>query len=486
VSIHQGEASGAGESVGGNRFEGYDLATKYGWMQTGEGPAAVEHGVRWLHGLGEVYTESQADLNATMARLKVTWHGTSADAAAGAMTELAGWVAEASQVASAGGGSMDSYGSSFAEMKPRIPNPADAGPQSTGGAVLDAAMGAAGPLTGLESAYAKRMAALDQQANAALYAHQRVTQSALASFPLSEPPPAVTAGGGSASATVPAGHAGVGGVGPASGSGPGAAGAGTRPSPPGGTGAAGAGAAGAGAGGAGAGGAAAGGDRSGAAAAAGAGTGAPVGTHSAGWTPLAPVNPAGGAPPPGGVTPGPPAQGAGGFAPSGSAPTMPGLNGGGVPPSSGVGPGSPLPGSSLPGSPLPGRTPFGAGGPAGGGAGGPAGGGGVGPGPGERPLASRGGAFPGGYGEPGFGSASPGAGTAAAPGGPGGARGAGAVGMGGVPLGAGAAAAARRGDKEHRTKLFIPSDEPFVVPVDEDVTPGVIGAKPRDDEDDWS
>jgi hypothetical protein len=439
----------ADDGVGGNRFEGYDLATKYGWMQAGQGADAVRGGVDALHRLGARYGESQRVLRQKMAELRVSWQGGSADAAAGAMTKLAGWVSGAGESATGGGTDIDQYGSSFARMKPKIPNPADAGAQSTRGAILDAAMGVAGPATGLQSAYAHRLAVLDQQANAALYAHQSATQAALASFPLSEAPPPVTAGTGGTASVTPRGGQGVG-----IGRGAGGVGVGERGAP---------------------GGAAAGGDRNGAGGGAAggagavsgggaggglgadAGAGAPAGTHSAGWTPLMPVDPAGAGAggaahggPAGGLTPSP----GGGFVPTPStnarpAPELPPLA---APPMGGAG------GRGY-------RGGFGGAGFGGAGHGGPS--------P-IRPLASRGGpAVPAPAAA--FGESGPSGGAGAGRGG---------AGIGGMPMG-GMGAGTGRGDKEHRNKVFLRGDELFVVPLDDDVTGGVIGAEPGNQEGRW-
>lgn len=416
------------DDIGDYRWEGFPLAQKFGWMQTGQGAGTVQPAVDALRGLSARYTESHRAVHAQLARLGVSWRGASADAAAAATTRLADWVFGAGQTVTGGGGSMESYGASFTALKPNIPPPPDVGAQSSAGHALDAATGGYGALVGLQSDHSRRLAAaaaLDAQANAALTEHQQATRAALQSFPPAAEPPVLAAGTGPAGGGVPGGGSGVSapgtGAAPGSGASPGAG----APAPSeGSTGPGGAGAGGTGPGGTGPG--------------AGAGTeGAAAPTVNAGWTPLTP--PAG---QPGGASSGP----------------LPGSHGGPI---------------AAPPPYRPSATPGAHGGRIGGSAaaGGYGGGrpGGFGPAP-----PARGGPPPGSPSGP-SGGADPGASRAAAGRGPG---------MGGLagmpPLGMGGGVGGQ--ERSHRNQTFIPSDEPFQVE-HFDISPPVLGV--RREEDDW-
>jgi hypothetical protein len=417
------------DDIGDYRWEGFPLEAKVAWMQTGQGSAAVQPGVDALRGMSARYAESHKTVKSELAKLGISWQGQSADAAAGAVTQIADWVAGAGRTVSGGGGSMGTYASSFDAMKPKIqPVPVTArpvaGPPGLGDGI--------GALAGFQTDFSRQVemaAAADAQANAALSAHQRVTRAALASFPPVDPPPAVAAGAVfSASANGVGGNAmgaGAGGGAPTSragGSPGGSASAGGAPPAPAGTGAGSAPTGGPGAG--------VGARWDHGAATAAAGAGAP--TTDAAWTPLTPRASDAGS---GGLVTGP----NGGLVPS--PPVRPPLLQAPIHPD------------------VTGRGRFG--GPGGPGGFGSRGGLGEGFGPPPAPRTGAGQMSPRVGGDFGVPQSAPGRGTGPA-------GGAAPMGMGG----------AGRGGQErtHRNQTFIPSDDPFRVEFF-DVTRPVLGLR---------
>jgi hypothetical protein len=266
------------DDIGDYRWEGFPLEQKVGWMQGAQGSAAVQPGLEALRGLSARYAASHRTVQAGLAKLGIGWQGQSADAAAGAVTQIADWVAGAGQTVTGGGGSMGTYGASFDAMRPHIqPAPVTAHPVAGPPGLADGMAALAGFQTPF-SRQVERAAAADAQANAALRAHQQATRAALSSFPLVNPPPTVTAGavsmapanGGSGRAVWLPGGDGV------AVAGKGSAGAGVSGGSVGGERSAG-------------GGGSPGGGDHGTTTVAGAG--APTSTTGAGWTPLAPAAP---------------------------------------------------------------------------------------------------------------------------------------------------------------------------------------------------
>jgi hypothetical protein len=439
------------------RWEGFTLAQKYDWFNARPGAGVTEPTATALGGLGSGVGDSAGVLQRAMAGTGVSWQGQAATAAADSMNKAAHWARASGQVSGDGGGHVDGYGGSWTSTKNQIAAPVPEGSQTWWDHVTS--------VFGVQSDFDKNVAAnhaADQRANEALTAHYNHSTAAVDSFADPTPVPPLTGRGPGLSnssrpgATSPTGaHPGIGpgrgGATPTGGTSPhvgAGTGAGARARSA--TGPAGdAGGVAAGIGGSG---------KAGQLGGTGAGFGAREGgtTLPAGWTPPTPTNP-------GGATPAAPSAG-GGVGGHGGATPVPlgegGLGGsaGGV--GEGIGktlnPGlAPVRGSFLPhaGSGYAGGTPGVGRGVALSPRGGP------GPGVGSRgETPARAGVS---VGEPGVTRAS----------GPG---------MGGMPP-PGVGAGGRGQEREHRNHTFIPSDEPFVVSLDDDVTSAVI----TPDDDGW-
>jgi hypothetical protein len=219
--------------ITGARYEGFDLATKYGWMQQGQGANAVAPGGDYLSQMAQDYGQSDTNIRTQLARLGVSWTGQASQAASAGLTQLADYAQSANQTSTAGSASLGQYGESFAELKPKVPKPVEVGQQSWGGRILDGAMGVADGAFGIQSDYRARLRQYqrqDAQANQALYAHQRNTQSVLDGFKAGDPVPTVAASGsdagpgGGGRGRGPGGGGGGGASPPGGGTAPGAAG----------------------------------------------------------------------------------------------------------------------------------------------------------------------------------------------------------------------------------------------------------------------
>src|ERR1700761_9034873 len=90
--------------IGGHRYEGYSLETKYGWLQRGQGADAVTDGADFLAKLAGDFAESERTIRTALGRLGVSWHGVAAEQAAAALGAAADW-ARGGAVSSAGGSS---------------------------------------------------------------------------------------------------------------------------------------------------------------------------------------------------------------------------------------------------------------------------------------------------------------------------------------------------------------------------------------------
>jgi hypothetical protein len=414
--------------------DGSALQTLHDQVYGGPGVGVVESAAQGLGVLEPWVTSSSGRIQQSLRGAGVDWHGQAADATAAALQRVGAWADKGGQATGAGGGRVQDYASSFAEMKPKIVAPAQVPDLTTWGRVAD--------IFGTNSDHAK-VIQRNQEAEAAAFAayaaHERNTQQAIAEFPAVDQVPPVTnpagaapihpgasnhgpigAGRGSPSAagTGSGAHTDPGGTTPGAGGGahpasgtpathprtPASVPA-TRPADPIGTGPAGE---------------------------------APV-TAPSSWTPLHPAATAG--PPPPGLPPSGPSPSSGaGFATPSVTPDLPPVS-----PASG----DPYPGA---GRFSTGRISAALGGP-------------------EHQLAPRGGSGPAGRAPAGMAEPAGAGGWAGAGSGPG-SRGASGAG-GGMPMG-GAGGGAGGQDREHRNTTFIPSDEPYVVDLDDDVVPAVL------------
>jgi hypothetical protein len=194
-----GAASSDGlPGIGGHRYEGYSLETKYGWLQQGQGAAAVTEGADFLAELAGAFAESERTIRTALGRLGVSWHGTAAEQAATALGAVADW-ARGSAVSSAGGSAtIGEYGESFARLRSRVAEPPARTQGSRPASVLDGLFDAVSPdfgaVTGLQTDYRRRLAEyqrLDRAANDALYAHEAQSRAAVRAFPIPQAPPSV-------------------------------------------------------------------------------------------------------------------------------------------------------------------------------------------------------------------------------------------------------------------------------------------------------
>jgi hypothetical protein len=184
--------------IGGHRYEGYSLETKYGWLQQGHGPAAVTEGADFLARLAGDFAESERTIRTALGRLGVSWSGTAAEQATAALRSVADW-ARGSAVSSAGGSAtIGEYGESFARLRSRVAEPPSrtwgSGPGAVPDGLPDAVPPDFGAVGGLQADYRRRLAAyqrLDRAANDALYAHEAQSRAAVRAFPVPQAPPAV-------------------------------------------------------------------------------------------------------------------------------------------------------------------------------------------------------------------------------------------------------------------------------------------------------
>jgi hypothetical protein len=212
--------------IGYYRYEGFDLRTKFGWIQGSVGARATEAARVGMGNLGNAFLESDQAIRAALGPLGIEWHGVAADATGRALTQAAER-GEATGVASGTGSSaVDGYGRSFEAMRPRVAwedpgiwdwweMPVDV----VGSAARTRLDGPFAEVFSVQSDYARTIEenrTLDARANEALYGHEQQARTSLASFPVVEPaaaPPAPSApaGGGFA----PGGGTGGGGSWPA-------------------------------------------------------------------------------------------------------------------------------------------------------------------------------------------------------------------------------------------------------------------------------
>jgi len=197
--------------IGGHRYEGYSLGTKYGWMQQGSGADAVAGGTEFLSRLAKDFADSERALRGALGELGVSWDGTAAESASTALTRVADWARGTAERSAGGGSKIAEYADSFARMKPRIFPPPEAVPNPVPGPVPGSVPGSVpgggfaepghqvgsdfGAVAGLQDDYRARLARyqrLDRAANDALYAHEANSRAAVQAFPLPDAPPAVT------------------------------------------------------------------------------------------------------------------------------------------------------------------------------------------------------------------------------------------------------------------------------------------------------
>jgi type II secretory pathway pseudopilin PulG len=127
------------------------------------------------------------------------WSGQAATATSGALSQLADHADSASQVSTAGSTHLDGFSENFTSMKNTIQQElVNEGQQSAGGNALDALLGRADGLFGIQSDFRRRQQAnqaAHAQAVQALNTYRDTTSQRLTDFQVGQPVPNVTAGG---------------------------------------------------------------------------------------------------------------------------------------------------------------------------------------------------------------------------------------------------------------------------------------------------
>ncbi|HWN36739.1 MAG TPA: hypothetical protein VNP03_28560 [Pseudonocardia sp.] len=184
--------------IGGHRYEGYSLETKYGWLQQGQGAAAVTEGADFLAELAGDFAESERTIRTVLGRLGVSWQGAAAEQAAAALGAVADWARGGAASSAGGSATIGEYGESFARLRSKVAEPPALTQGSRPATVLDGLLDAVSPdfgaVSGLQTDYRRRLAEyqrLDRAANDALYAHEAQTRAAVRAFPIPDAPPAV-------------------------------------------------------------------------------------------------------------------------------------------------------------------------------------------------------------------------------------------------------------------------------------------------------
>lgn len=179
-------ADGAGAGpIGRYRYEGFSLEEKSDWMRHGQGTGAVNPGLDCLTALASDYSTSERTLRDALGALGAGWHGAAADSAATALQAAADQAGAGHRAAVDGGTSLAGYRESFANLRPKIAAPLDAGEPhpAPGGDGDDDLVSAAGALSDDRKRLVEHQLR-DRAANDALYAHEANTRAALAGFPV--------------------------------------------------------------------------------------------------------------------------------------------------------------------------------------------------------------------------------------------------------------------------------------------------------------
>jgi hypothetical protein len=179
--------------IGYYRYEGFDLRTKFGWINGAAGLLATEPARIGMGNLGNAFTTSDDTIRGLLAPLGLQWHGHAAEAAAGALAQAAERAGTTGGVGTAGSSAVAGYGASFEEMRPKIAWQ-DPGSWDWWEMGIDA-YGAGwrmafGDTFDVQSDYmttVEENRTLEARANEALYSHEQVSRERLAAFPVVEP-----------------------------------------------------------------------------------------------------------------------------------------------------------------------------------------------------------------------------------------------------------------------------------------------------------
>ncbi|MGH3566719.1 MAG: hypothetical protein ACRDRH_11945 [Pseudonocardia sp.] len=186
--------------IGYHRYEGFDLRTKFSWLQSAPGIEAVDSARHMLGSVGNGFLDSDDLVRNVLAGFGVLWQGRAAEAAGEAMQRAAGRAGETGAAGGVGGGAVDGYGQSFEVLRPKVhwEDPGAYGWDDTfwdvTGRQLDSTFGDVFDVQSDYYAAAEENRTLEARADAALYAHEGIARESLAAFPTMEPAGALTAG----------------------------------------------------------------------------------------------------------------------------------------------------------------------------------------------------------------------------------------------------------------------------------------------------
>jgi hypothetical protein len=178
--------------IGYYRYEGFDLQTKFGWINGAVGIQATEPARIGMGNLGIAFGASDQAVRDLLAPLGIEWQGVAAEATAGALRKAADRGGAMGVAAGGGGAAVDGYGQSFEALRPKVawqdPGTWDwwEMPVDAAGIAFDNVFGDVFDIQSDFTAAIEQNRTLDAQANQALYGHEEQARSALAGFPVVE------------------------------------------------------------------------------------------------------------------------------------------------------------------------------------------------------------------------------------------------------------------------------------------------------------
>ena len=107
----------------GNHDDAYrstPLEQKLAWFQNAPGLSAVEPARQFMSGAAALYTDSDAQVRATLRNLGADWTGDAATNAGATLQRAADWSQDAGAGHAAGGETVEGYGRSFESLRGQI------------------------------------------------------------------------------------------------------------------------------------------------------------------------------------------------------------------------------------------------------------------------------------------------------------------------------------------------------------------------------
>ncbi len=184
----------------GNHDDAYrstPLEEKLAWFQNAPGLSAVEPARQFMTGAAALYTDSDAQVRATMRNLGADWTGEAATNAGATLQRAAQWSQDASAGHAVGGETVEGYGRSFESVRGQIhwDDPWAWGWNDTATAAASVATSTRAPFLGnLTADYfttAQQNRTNDTTAIAALQTHEKQTRRAVDTFPSIDAKPQV-------------------------------------------------------------------------------------------------------------------------------------------------------------------------------------------------------------------------------------------------------------------------------------------------------